>query len=278
MRKIGLLLALTFTFLFIISCNSSQHSTDNYPGDTRAEESDKNGTIEYSNSFTEVQTSNPTENEQPQHIDFDKLVEKYVSAINNRDADLIREFIKNNWGNSGVCEAGHAEGILDDYSTVYNNKNVNYRFIGKVPNTGDVAFIYELYNDDGKVIHIQVSKNEEAYSIIDTCFNYSFDVHHMIRFYINLVKSNNPENLVGFFIPEGQSDVYPISDAEETLKKYNQSVDLDTIEYELKDIALGVYIYDVTGTKNGQEVRHEVKVHCGNGLTGVSDEWMPQHN
>lgn len=278
MNKIKLLSILAVIILLLNACNISQSTDVNkVPSNTQVEEAGRTDANAGNNTSNSVQPSTQVENKKSSDKEIDKLVERYVSAINNRDVDLMRQFVENNWGSGGEYEAGEAECILDDYRVVFqNSSNVEYKFIGPVPNTGDEAYIYDLFDDNGKVMEIQIYKFRDAYRIADTCFNYSSDVHHVIKFYTDQLKSKDPENLVGFFIPEGQTDMYPINDAKKTLEKYTQEIDLSTIEYKLKDIVRNIYIYDVYGTQNGEIVRHDVTVGCSNGLTGIGDTWMPQ--
>lgn len=59
-----------------------------------------------------------------------------------------------------------------------------------------------------------------------------------------------------------------------------KSFDLETIDYRFKGVneEENFFVYEISGTKDGEKVNHQFKVVCGDGLCDIYDDWAPIAN
>ena len=263
------------------ACKSSIDSVDNnVKSNIKIEEGHKTGGKEDNANPDNVKKNNEIQNEELEHERLYKLVGKYVTGINSREPNLMLECIdKESDGGYGIEVT---KGILGDYMAYFNNSNsIKYRFIKHKPNAtygNNKIHIYELYDDNQKIMKIEVLKRVETEFINDICIYYSVNVHRYINWYVNALKSKDLKEISKIFTIPVSDKTYPLSNAKIILENYSKTFQLNTVGYRLTNIDGNEYILEIYGVKDGKENKHQIKVACGHGLVSIRDEWAPIYN
>lgn len=218
-------------------------------------------------------------------IEADNLIEKFIMAINTSDIELLMTCVDDyDKRRDGLLKA------IENYKIYFNNQIVTgYDYLQKQDSGTSVLYNYRIVSIEGKKKNISIkSENKKIYLGFDNFIRYSQYGESKLKSYINSLKNRDINNLA-FNIWNSMEPInsnldlgiYPISKAEEVLKKYEQLFDLETINYEFTGNTLsengdGHFIYQINGKKNNNSMEHKVNVAFGDGQVGISDKLVPE--
>ncbi len=231
-----------------------------------------NGVQELFKQNTKVEE--PVMEKEPEAI-AKETVENYVKGINESNIESMIESMLPDSQNYYSQE--RATAALEDYKKLLGNE-IDYDWIPP-QNKEEIkkVFTFRLYgNNKENLIEVFVDK-EIGYVRRDIYLNYSYFVHDHINGFIEALKTKNREELSNAL----SVDIlyFPIEYTDQVIAKYGEEFDLTTLDYQLIGVDLqysaGKFLYVITGSKNGTLKEHPIKVGCGDGETGIEDEWVP---
>lgn len=211
------------------------------------------------------------------------LVENFITAINNEDIELLTECVDTyDKRENGLKKA------IEYYKIYFENRLIDgYEFL-QINSDGQIdQYIYSIFCKGGKKKNITVTRNETEYFVdFDNFIRYSEFGESKINNFINSLKNKDAISL-GFNIwnsmeainNEGHIEIYPVSEAEKVIEKYEDFFELDSLNFKftgnttLED-GEGFFIFNIVGKLKEENKHHEIIIFYGDGQVGIEDEWI----
>ncbi|MEW6698554.1 MAG: hypothetical protein AB1341_14630 [Bacillota bacterium] len=207
---------------------------------------------------------------QKQRLPADKVVDLYVRGFNESNPNLLIQTMHQ--GIRQYYPTERAKAALEDHKVFFENELLKYDFVSTQVDNIENSYGYRIYSKDKERKVVVVISEEGAY-VNDLLLNYSYFVHLKMECYIIALKNKDRDKVAGA-LSEGDLH-FPLAQTDKVIKQYESKFDLFTINYRLIDVNKDSFIYLITGTKNGEPVEHQLRIVCGDMMTGIRDSWIP---
>lgn len=203
------------------------------------------------------------------------LMAKTISAINTGDADFLGAYLIH----EPAIARDFALAAIADYQTYFEGNSIeDYEYIGLDPLRPDTLKFKLISGDLSK--EISVSFQQEKVTIYDEFFGYSARAKNLLSRLVEALQKQDTTQLAQVLTADDLD--YPIAKAETAIANYTKAIDPQTLTFEFigfADLAPNSpFVYRLSGTQDGQPVRHDVKIIYGDGLVGLQDDWIPALN
>jgi hypothetical protein len=220
-----------------------------------------------------------SENNRSKDPEKETIEAKYIRGINQNDYTLILECMDSDRDYYYGTE--RAKAALQDNKTYFGQtETVKSDFIGASPYSNEdyIRHIYRISNKDGVSRNIEITSHEGKVFVVDLFVNYSYFVHNRVSDYIINLKGKDPVKLARALSVDDL--IYSETESAKVMANYEKYFDLETIDYRFKGVneEEKFFVYEISGTKNGEKVSHQFRVVCGDGLCGIQDDWAPNVN
>ncbi|BBI34185.1 signal peptidase I [Cohnella abietis] len=200
----------------------------------------------------------------------------FLKLLKARDAEGLLKLLSNT--NSYVTQLKQAKEIIKGFEKNFDlatlEEKIDLSENGTRPEHGQYVF---RITDNGNNAQ-QLEKHRETQILviiydssghlkIDNSFVTYFPFSEsMAQEYLKLIKANKAQELAAFLNSDDLE--VPIEVAEKTIKKYKESMDLDSasVHYE------SWFTYII---KDSKKVKHQINIIFGDGLMGIRDEYVP---
>ena len=278
--------SLTLICFALILSSCQNITTEKSNNDTSLNESHVRDITEGDKASQENTNERTDNNLSSELINSDKqnlLVEKFITAINKEDIELLMECVDTyDKRETGLRKA------IEYYKTYFENRLIDgYEFLQKKSDGQIDQYIYSIYCKGGKRKNITVTKNETEYFVgFDNFIRYSEFAEFKIQAFINFLK-NKDAIFLGFSIwnsmesinDEGHIEIYPVSKSEEVIEKYESFFELDSLNFKFTgnttlENGEGFFIYNIVGKLKEENKHHEIIIYYSDGQVGIEDEWI----